>query len=99
MAINADIQNTTGVRFRLKPGTVSREDFAIVEIRAGFTVLLASKIGARRTDDLRNNNTLGAIDNEGAGISHQGNITHENFGFLDFSRFFEAQTQGDFELA
>ncbi len=33
--------------------------------------------------ELRNDNALGAVDNEGAVIGHQRNLTKEDFFFLD----------------
>jgi len=58
------------------------------------------EIGARRTDDLADNDAFGAIDNESTAIGHHWDITHENLiVFFDFACRFEAETEGDLEFA
>ena len=47
-------------------------------------VHLVAVVHARAADDLGNNDTLCAVDDEGAAIGHHREIAHEDFLFLDF---------------
>jgi hypothetical protein len=58
------------------------------------------EISARRTDDLRNDDPFGAIDDESAGIGHHRDIAHENLiVFLDFAGLFIPKAKGNLKLA
>ena len=42
-------------------------------------------VDAGRTDQLGNDDALGAVDDEGAGVGHQGKVAHVDIRFLDFA--------------
>ena len=52
------------------------------------------EINAGGTNQLRNDNTLGAVDDKGAGVGHQREVAHEHVTFLDLTRFFIQQARG-----
>ena len=83
-AVNADGHDVVGIRLQLDPGPTVRDDCSIVELLAGGVDLLAV-IGTGRTNQLADDDTLCTIDDEGASVSHQGEIPHENFLLLDFT--------------
>ncbi len=82
--INAHIEHIGGVGLILQPGTAVRD-------HGGGKQLLAQRIvhhivvHARRTDQLRNDHTLGAVDHKGAAVGHKREIAHEHLGLLDFA--------------
>ncbi len=55
------------------------------------------EIDAGRADDLRDDDTLGAVDDEGAAVGHDREITHEDFLFLDLHGLLVGQADTDLE--
>ena len=91
--IDTDGDRPIGIRFQFDPRAAIRNHLTAVNVFAE-AVLLARKIHARRTDELRDDDTLGAIDDEGPRRGHDGEIAHEKIRiFLDFSRFMIDETR------
>ena len=91
--INADIQNIVYVIFVLEPCAAVRNDRGRKELLACL-VVLHLVVHAGRTNELGNDDALCAVDDEGAGRCHQGEIAHEDFGFLDLTCFLVEQACG-----
>ena len=84
-AIDARIDDVLGVELDVEPGTAVRND-------AGGKQELARRMGlalvvieedARRAVHLRNDDALGAVDDEGAVIGHERNVAHVDILLLD----------------
>ena len=71
------------VRLVLQPCAAVRDDRSGVGVLVGLVHLVAV-VHAGAADDLGNNDTLCAVDDEGAAIGHHREIAHEDFLFLDF---------------
>ncbi len=50
---------------------------------------------ARRTNELRYDDTLSAVDDEGTGIGHQREVAHKDVRFLDLTGLLIQQTRGN----
>ncbi|CAB4793667.1 unannotated protein [freshwater metagenome] len=87
LAVNADRYEVLLVDFELEPRTAARNDLGDKGVLVGGLVDALFKVATRRTHQLRHNNTLGAVDHEGALVGHQWEVTHEDGLALDFTSF------------
>ena len=94
--IDAHVEHVVDVVLVFEPCAAVRNDSGGEELFACFVVLHLI-IDARRTNKLGNDDALGAVDHERAGGGHQGEIAHEDFGLLDFSRFLIEEARGHTE--
>ena len=99
LAVQTDIKGVAGVGFGLEPGAAARNEVALVEVLARLAVHFIREIGARGTNDLGDDDALGAVDDERSGIGHQGDVAHENLGFFDFAGLGGTKTEGSLQLA
>ena len=67
-----------------------RNDRSRVNAEHGF-VHVAAEVDAGGTDNLRDNDALGTIDDKRAALCHNREISHKDFLFLDFFRLLVAQ--------
>ena len=84
--VHAEEQNVLRVEFEVQPRTTVRDD-SRGEQQLARTVRLALVVLKEhpwRTVQLGHDHTLGAIDDEGALVSHQGHFTHVDLLLLDF---------------
>ncbi len=70
------------VRLVFQPSAAVGNDRSGVGVLVGLIHLVAV-VHAGAADDLGNNDTLCAVDDEGAAVGHHGEIAHEDFLFLD----------------
>ena len=75
------------VGFELEPCTARRDDLRVVDGLVGCFVALGREVHARAADQLRYNNTLGAVDDEGAAGRHQREVAHEDVLLFDLACF------------
>ena len=66
-------------------------------VALGVTVRLG--VDTVGTEQLRNNDTLGTVVNEGAALGHNRHVTHEDEGLLDFTGLFVAEFRFDEDWA
>src|SRR4051812_32184750 len=85
LAVDADADGVALIDVELEPGTTRGDDLDREDVLAGGLVQVAVEVDARRTDQLRNNNALGAVDDEGALAGHHREIAHEDGLRLDFA--------------
>ena len=71
------------VRLVFQPGAAVGNHRGGVGVLVGLVHLVAV-VHAGAADDLGNDNTFSAVDDEGAAVGHHGEIAHEDFLFLDF---------------
>ena len=77
-SVHADVESVLRVLFEFQPRAAVGHDGGGEHLLARL-VLRRSVIHARGTDELRNDDALRAVDDEGAVFRHQGQIPHENF--------------------
>ena len=80
-AVEIDVEQVVGVELHFEPGTTVRDDAERVE-QLAIEVLRGFEADTRRAVELGNDDTLGAIDDEGAAAGHHGQFTHVNALFL-----------------
>ena len=82
LAVDPDVEQILGVVLELHPGTAVRNDLGLQRPRV-VGILFGMEERARRTVELRDDDPLGSVDDEGAVVGHQGDVTEIDFLFLD----------------
>ena len=82
--IDADIDHIVGIHFIFQPCATVRDNGSLEQILTG-PILFRCVINARRTHQLRNNNTFCTIDDKGTAFGHQREVAHEDLALLDFT--------------
>ena len=94
--VNADIEDVAEVRLVLQPCAPIGDDGGGVEDVARL-VLFSAVIHTGRADDLRDDDTLSAVDDEAAALGHQGEVAHVDLLLLDLLRLLVAETNFDMD--
>ena len=94
--INAAVENVVEVGLVLEPGAVVRDDGRAVGGVVGLVGLLII-VHAGGTHDLRDDDALRTIDDEGAAGRHDREIAHEDLLFLDLLGLLVAQADADLQ--
>ena len=81
--VDADPEELVGVGLILQPGAPLGDDLGGEDGQVRLDVHLVAVVHAGGADDLRHHHPLRAVDDEGAGVGHQGEIPHENLLLLD----------------
>ena len=79
LAIDLDGKDVALGGLEFQPRAAIRDQFGGAEDAAGRAVFGRAEIDARRTDQLRHDDALGAIDDEGAVFGHQWKVAHVDF--------------------
>ena len=79
--VDTYVENVVGIGFIFKPCTAVGDDLAGVQIFAGLVDGFGI-VDSGGTDQLADNDTLSTIHNKGAGIGHDGEVTHKDLTFL-----------------
>ncbi len=88
--VDAHVEGVVQVGLILQPGAPVGDDGGGVGDAAGL-VLGVGVIDAGGADDLGDDDALGAVDDEGAGLGHQGEVAHEDLLLLDLLGLLVAQ--------
>ena len=83
--VDADVEHVGRVGLVLQPCAAVGDDGGGEQALAAL-VLSRFIINAGRTHDLRDNDALSAVDDEGAAVGHHGEIAHVDFLLLQFAR-------------
>ena len=92
--IDAHVKHVRRVGLILQPCTAVRDDGGGKQLLTGG-VIAHAVIHARGTHQLRDNNALRAVDDEGAAVGHEREIPHENLRLLDLAGFLIQQARLD----
>ena len=85
LAVDADADGVLLVDVELEPRTAAGDDLGDEDVLVGGLVEILGEVGARGTHELRHDDTLGAVDDEGAPTGHDREVPHEDFLFLDLA--------------
>ena len=85
LAVDADADRRALVDVELEPGAAARDDLDAVDVDVGRLVQVAVEVDARRTDELADDDALGAVDDERALAGHHREVTHEHRLRLDLA--------------
>ena len=83
------------VDLELQPRTARRDDLGGVDVLVGGLVGRALEVDAGRADELRHDDTLGAVDDEGALVGHEREVAHEDRLGLDLAGLVVHELGGD----
>ena len=95
--VDADPEHLVGVGLILQPGTPVGDDGGGEDRQVGLGIDLLAVVDAGGADDLGDHHALGAVDDEGAGLGHQGEVPHEDLLLLDLLRLPVAQAHADLQ--
>ena len=85
LAVDADRDDVLLVDLELEPGTARRDDLGGEDVLVRGLVDRALEVDAGRADELRHDDPLGAVDDEGALVGHQREVAHEDRLRLDLT--------------
>ncbi|SKO57610.1 Uncharacterised protein [Mycobacteroides abscessus subsp. bolletii] len=85
LAIDAHTHGVALVDIELEPCTTAGDDLDAVQGLLGRLVDVLVEVDAGRTDELRHDHALGAVDDEGAHVGHHREVTHEDRLALDLA--------------
>ncbi|BDZ62825.1 hypothetical protein GCM10025873_26160 [Demequina sediminis] len=85
LAVDADADGVALVDLKLEPRATRGDHLRGEDVLVGRLVGGALEVHARRTDELRDHDALGAVDDEGAARGHQREVAHEHRLRLDLA--------------
>ena len=94
--INANVENVVCIGLVLEPCAAVRDYGSGEQNLVGLVKLLAV-VYARGTNELRYDRAFCTVDDEGSGVGHLREITHEDFLLLDLAGLLVAQTHADLQ--
>ena len=86
---------TVLVDLELEPGAARGDELRVVGLDA--VVHLLGEVDARGADELRDDDALGAVDDEGAALGHEREVAHEDELLLDLARLLVDEAHVDEE--
>ena len=84
LAVDADVDAALLVDLELQPGAAGRHQVRHEQLL--LRVLRVHQVGARRADELRHDDALGAVDDERAPVGHPREVAHEHRLLPDLTR-------------
>ena len=94
--VDANVSHAVYIGLVFEPGAAVRNDLRRVGALTGL-VYIRGIVHSRRSDDLRNDNTLGTVDNEGSVLGHKREIALVYIGLLDLTGLLVGQSDVDLE--
>src|SRR4029079_11795967 len=85
LAVDAHADLVALVDLELEPCTTARDDASRVDVLVGGLLGGALEVDTGRADELRHDDTLGAVDDEGALGRHEREVAHEDGLRLDLT--------------
>ena len=95
LAVDAHTDGLALVDVELEPGTTAGNDLDAVDVDVGGLVQGAIEVHAGRANQLRDDDALGAVDDEGALAGHHREVAHEHRLTLDLARGVVGELGGD----
>ena len=89
--VDADPEDLVGVGLILQPGAPVGDHRGGEDRQVGLKIQFLAVVHTGRADDLRDHHALGTVDDEGAGVGHQGEVAHEDLLLLDLLSLLVAQ--------
>ena len=83
LAVDGDHELIALIDLELEPRATRRDDLRLINLLAA--IHLRAVVNARGTDQLRDDDALGTVDDKGALIGHHGEIAHEDQLLLDLT--------------
>ena len=97
LAVEAYADHVALVDLELEPRTPRRDELRGVDVLVGRLVRGALEVDARGPDELRDDDALGAVDDEGALVGHEREVAHEDRLALDLTGLVVRELRRDVE--
>ena len=97
LAVDLDAEDALGGGLELKPGAAAGDELGVGHALAALGIGLDGVVDAGGAHELADNDALGAVDDEGAAVGHQGEVAEEEALLLDLARVLDAQLDIDEE--
>ena len=94
LAVEAHEDHVALVDLELQPRAAGRDHLAGVDVLVGSLVRGDLEVDARGADELRDDDALGAVDDEGTLVGHQREVTDEHGLRLDLARLVVDELSG-----
>ena len=78
LAVDADVDGALLVDLELEPGAALRHEVGDQHLLLALGLLGLHDVGAGGADELRDDDALGAVDDEGAAVGHHREVAHED---------------------
>ncbi len=85
LAVDADVDGALLVDLQLEPRSALRHEVGDQHLLLALGLLGLHDVGARGAHQLRHDDALGAVDDEGAAVGHHREIAHEDGLFADLA--------------
>ena len=86
LAVDADVDDVLLVDLELEPRAAAGDDLGVDDVLLGRRLVgLDAEVDARRPDELRHDDALGAVDDERAPVGHHREVAHEDRLLLDLA--------------
>ena len=99
LAVEAYADHVALVDLELQPGTARRDHLGGEDVLVGGLVGRPLEVDTGRADELGDDDTLGAVDDEGALAGHHREVAHEDGLALDLAGLTVGELSGDVEGA
>ena len=86
LTVDTHADSVALIDLELQPCTAAGDDLRVEDFLVGTAIRGTFKVDTGRTNQLRDNDTLGAVDDEGATGGHEREIAHEHGLGLNFTR-------------
>ena len=100
LAVDAHVHDVALVDLELEPRTAARDHLGVDDLLLGRGLVgVDAEVHARRTHELRDDDALGAVDDERAAGGHHREVPHEDRLLLDLTGLRVHETRGDEQRA
>ncbi len=100
LAVDADVDDVLLVDLELQPRAPAGDHLGVDDVLLRRRLVgVDAEVDARRADELRDDDALGAVDDEGAAVRHHGEVAHEDGLLLDLTRAGVHEPRGDEQRA
>src|SRR2546427_2143423 len=95
LAVDLDRQQVLGRGLDLQPRAAVGDELGAEQLATRVRVLGRGEVHAGRAHQLRYDDALGAVDDEGPLVGHHGEVAHVDLGLLDLPRLLNSESGPD----
>ena len=100
LAVDTDVHDVLLVDLELEPRTAARDDLRVDDLALGRGLVRGdTEVDARRTHELRDDDALGAVDDERSAVGHHREVAHEDRLLFDLTGLRVHEPRGDEQRA
>ena len=100
LAVDADVDDVLLVDLELEPRAAAGDHLGVDDVLLGRGLVgVDAEVDAGRAHELRHDDALGAVDDEGAAVGHHREVAHEDGLLLDLTGLRVHEPRGDEQRA